>query len=404
MRFKLAEKNLLILTFAAFVQMLGVSIISLILVLYAINLGADAFLSGVAVGAFSISQIIFQIPIGKLSDRIGRKNTLLLALCVYAVGTFLCGWAQDIYQLIIFRLIQGTAAYMSVIHAFIGDLYPSEKRGRAMSFYTSGTTLGYAVGMPLGGFFASLFLNLPFFLHFGFIITNIVLIYYFLDEQQMYKNNAPNSSKKNSHSNYWEEIFKNRLLLLTILTDCLSVFVFSSLLAFIAKFAQSFGIGTFHFSLIMIPLVLIMTLGFFIGGKLGDRIGRSKTILLGFTIAGPFLLIQSLVNAPLELILIASTIVFGIGVAWPTIPALILDSISESCRVTGTSVYNTFRYVAMALGPIVMGYLIGIFSPNPADLSPGIRISYLISGIIYMLACLLVFFFLRKCEKEKFCK
>lgn len=162
--------------------MLGISIIDFILVIYAISLGGDPFLSGIAVGMFSIAQVLFQIPVAKLSDRIGRKKTLLMGMTIYALGTFLCGISRNIFHLIIFRFIQGSGAYISVIQAFIGDLFASEKRGRAMSYYQSGVTIGYAIGLPLGGFCASIFLNLPFFVNLGFILTSIILIYIFVDD------------------------------------------------------------------------------------------------------------------------------------------------------------------------------------------------------------------------------
>ena len=393
-----AGKNLKILSFAAFVRMLGVSIIDLILVFYAISLGADAFLSGVAVGAFSITSVIFQIPVAKLSDKIGRKKTLMIGMGVFAIGTLLCGFAQNITQLIIFRLIQGSGAFISVIQAFIGDMFPSKERGRSMSVYQSGITLGYAVGLPLGGFLASLFLNFPFFVHFGLILVSLAVIYLFVEEPPTHKSILKKEEKK---INYRKEIFSNKLFLLTTLIDCLSVFVFASLLAFIAKFALSIGIDTLTFSILMIPLVLMMTLGFFLGGRYSDRVGRSNTILIGLAIASPLLVLQGIVSTPIELIIISAMVVFGIGLAWPTIPALIMDSITESCRATGTSIYNSFRSFSNALGPIVMGYIIGIYSPGSEDLGPGIRITYYISGIIYLVACVLVFFFLHKFERNK---
>ncbi|NVM52668.1 MAG: MFS transporter [Candidatus Helarchaeota archaeon] len=394
-----AERNLKLFAFASFIRMLGVSAIDLILVIYAINLGADAILSGIAVGAFSITQVLFQIPVAKLSDKIGRKHTLLIGMSVFATGTLLCGLAQNIYHLIVFRLVQGSGAYISVIQTFIGDLFSSEKRGRAMSYYQSGVTLGYAVGLPLGGFFASLFLNLPFFVNFGFILTSIILIYIFVDDSQTFNNNM--NTEKNQKINYRKKFLRNRLFLLIIFTDCLLVFVFSSLLVFSAPFAHSFGLDTFEFSIVMVGFVLMMTLGFYLGGRYSDRVSRSNTIFFGLLIAGCFLLTLSIINTPIELVLIGAGVFLGIGIVWPTIPALVLDSIPESCRATGISIYNVFRYSSNALGPIIIGYIIGIFSLSPDDLGQGIRVSYLISGIIYFLACLVVFFFLRKYERGR---
>ncbi|HUX99639.1 MAG TPA: MFS transporter, partial [Candidatus Deferrimicrobium sp.] len=334
-----AERNLILLSFASFVRMLGISIIDLILVIYAISLGADPFLSGLAVGAFSIAQVIFQIPMAKLSDRIGRKKTLLIGMSIFALGTLLCGIAQNISQLILFRLVQGSGAYISVIQAFIGDMFPSGSRGKAMSYYQSGVTLGYAIGLPLGGFFASLFLNLPFFVNFGLIIVSMIFIQFFVRDPEFLKVNhtVESNDKPVQKIDYKREFFQNRLFLLTTFVDCLLIFVFSSLLVFLAPFGHSLGLSTFEISMITLVLVLIMTLGFFIGGRYSDRTGRSNLILIGISIAACALLIQGLSKTPLNFIFTATFLIFGIGLAWPTVPALIMDSVSEPCRATGTS-------------------------------------------------------------------
>jgi len=393
-----SSKALLPLAFASFTRMLGVSIVDLILVLYAVNLGADAFLSGIAVGAFSIAQVLLQIPMGRLSDKIGRKKTIQLGVLIYAIGTGMCGFAQNIYQLIAFRFLAGSSAYIAVIQAFLGDLFGSKERGRAMSYYSAGVTLGYAVGLPLGGLLASLFLNLPFFVNFLLAMVSFTLIHFFVDE--------PSGERKGKLNNNgtkinWRDLFRNRLFLVTIGTDCLAIFVFSSLLVFITPFGRSFGYSTYDFSLIMVLLVLIMITGFIIGGKYSYRLGRSNTILIGFLIAGPLLLAQTFVTTPIGLVVIAAFLIFGIGLAWTNMPALILDSVSDpACRATATSIYNTIRFISNAIGPVVMGYVIGLYSPDPSDLSAGIRVSYLISGTIYLVACFIVFFFLRKYERQ----
>jgi len=175
-----AGKALLPLAFASFTRMLGVSIVDLILVIYAVNLGADAFLSGIAVGAFSLAQVLLQIPMGRLSDKIGRKKTIQLGVLIYAIGTGLCGFAQNIYQLIAFRFLAGGSAYIAVIQAFLGDLFGTKERGKAMSYYSAGVTLGYAVGLPMGGLLASLFLNLPFFVNFMLAMASFTLIHFFV--------------------------------------------------------------------------------------------------------------------------------------------------------------------------------------------------------------------------------
>ncbi|HWN30883.1 MAG TPA: MFS transporter, partial [Burkholderiales bacterium] len=87
-------------------RMLGMFVILPVFALYAEHLpgGASHTLVGIALGAYGLTQAILQIPFGWVSDRIGRKPTIYAGLVLFAVGSFVAAWAQDIYMIIVGRV------------------------------------------------------------------------------------------------------------------------------------------------------------------------------------------------------------------------------------------------------------------------------------------------------------
>ena len=98
------------------VRMLGLFMVLPVLPLA----GADIPLStplliGLAIGIYGLSQGALQIPLGFLSDRIGRKPVIAGGLLVFVIGSFVAGFAEDIYLLILGRLLQGCGAVASTL-------------------------------------------------------------------------------------------------------------------------------------------------------------------------------------------------------------------------------------------------------------------------------------------------
>lgn len=142
----------------------GLFLVLPVLSVYALDLeGATPFLVGVIVGGYALTQAIFQVPFGTMSDRIGRKPTLLLGLVIFLIGSIICAVSTDIYMLMAGRFLQGAGAIGAVIPAMISDLVNEEKRGKAMALMGGSIAISFAaamaIGPVIGGFFglASLF-------------------------------------------------------------------------------------------------------------------------------------------------------------------------------------------------------------------------------------------------------
>ena len=130
-------------------RMLGLFIILPIFALYAETLpgGQSHFLIGVALGAYGLTQAILQIPAGWMSDRFGRKPVIIIGLLLFALGSFIAGQAQDIYWIIIGRVIQGAGAINAAVMALTADLTREEHRTKAMAMI--GMTIGVTFSLSM---------------------------------------------------------------------------------------------------------------------------------------------------------------------------------------------------------------------------------------------------------------
>ncbi len=165
-------KKVLPLSTILFLRFLGLFLVLPVLSVYALDLeGATPFLVGVIVGGYALTQAIFQVPFGSMSDKIGRKPTILFGLLIFAVGSLIAAYATDVYTLMLGRFLQGAGAIGSVVTAMIADLVEEKQRGHAMAIMGGFIAMAFAAAMGLGPVIAA---------HYGvstiFVITAILAV------------------------------------------------------------------------------------------------------------------------------------------------------------------------------------------------------------------------------------
>lgn len=130
-------------------RMLGLFLILPVFAVHAETLagGSSAFLVGLALGIYGLTQGALQIPFGMASDRFGRKRVIVIGLVIFAAGSFIAAAATDIHVTILGRAIQGAGAISAAVVALLADLTSEENRTKAMAMV--GATIGLTFALSL---------------------------------------------------------------------------------------------------------------------------------------------------------------------------------------------------------------------------------------------------------------
>jgi predicted MFS family arabinose efflux permease len=118
---------------------------------------SSAFLLGLALGIYGLTQAIFQIPLGLLSDKIGRRPVILGGLLFFILGSVVAATADSAVGVIIGRALQGMGAIASTLMALVTDLTAEQNRTKAMASIGGSIGISFAIAMVLGPVVASSF-------------------------------------------------------------------------------------------------------------------------------------------------------------------------------------------------------------------------------------------------------
>lgn len=132
-------------------RMLGLFMLMPVFAAVATSLhGATPFLVGAVLAAYGLTQALFQIPLGHLSDRWGRRPVIAIGLVLFALGSVIAAMSSSIGCVLLGRAIQGAGAVGSTVLATVADFTPNESRGKAMALLGLGIGVAFGLAMILG--------------------------------------------------------------------------------------------------------------------------------------------------------------------------------------------------------------------------------------------------------------
>jgi DHA1 family solute carrier family 18 vesicular amine transporter 1/2 len=142
-----------LVTFATFTDIVAYSVAVPVLPDLSRRLGASPTTIGLLFASFGVTLLTVSMPMGAVSDRIGRKPPMVGGLLTLAAASTLFAFAESLPWLFAARLAQGAADAVTWVVglALIADLYSQQERGRVMGLLMSGTNFAFMFGPTLGG-------------------------------------------------------------------------------------------------------------------------------------------------------------------------------------------------------------------------------------------------------------
>ena len=132
-------------------RMLGLFMVMPVLAVAAADYpGYSPLLVGVAIGGYGLTQAALQIPMGMLSDRWGRKPVILLGLTVFALGSFVAAYADNMYMLVAGRILQGAGAIAGAIMALATDVSRETQRAKVLAIIGIAIGFSFYIAVLLG--------------------------------------------------------------------------------------------------------------------------------------------------------------------------------------------------------------------------------------------------------------
>jgi len=145
------RRTVAIVAVIAMFRMFGLFALLPVLSIYAARLdGATPVLIGLAVGAYGLTQALFQVPLGMLSDRLGRVPVILGGLAMFIAGSVLAAVSDSVGGVVAGRFLQGAGAVSSTLTALLADATRAEVRTRSMALYGAGVGASILLALIFG--------------------------------------------------------------------------------------------------------------------------------------------------------------------------------------------------------------------------------------------------------------
>jgi len=348
------RRVVLALSISAFVEWCGATAVLPLLPIYLRHRGSSVTMVGLTMAAFFAAALLVQYPMGRLSDRIGRRKVQVAGLMTYAIASVLFAFAGAPVLALLLRALQGAGAGVVDVAnaATIGEAVPASHRGRAFGSFYGARTVAMAIGPFIGGFAGVAGMHWVFLVAAGAALIAIAPIVWFLPKR------PPAAEPEDSAPRL--QLWRNRSLLGVVtafVTVGLVVGVYevcwSLLLA--RKGATAWEIGL-SWTLFALPFAVMS----FPGGWLVDHFDRRYLVAIGMAGSAVFASLYPFIGSVPLLIGLGSVEAVLVAVGTPAEAAQLAQSVptAELGRAQGAAA--SAQTAATAVAAAVAGSMFAL--------------------------------------------
>ncbi len=386
---ELWKKNLIVCWFGMFVSSIGMSQIAPVLPLYIKHLGIESpalisQLSGLAFGITYIISAIFSPIWGHVADKIGRKPMLLRSSLGMAIIIGCMGFAPNAYILVGLRLLEGViTGFSTACTTLIATQTNKEHAGEALSTLSTASIAGSLLGPMIGGYISDYFgLQNVFFITGGLLFIAFITVFLFVKESF-----TPDNKESLDIKSIWKAVPEKTLTLTILITFFILTVALYSVEPIITVYISQLSKNSTHIALLAGMAFSASGLANIIAakrlGKLSDRIGVQKVMLIALIIAGIDFIPQAFVTNSWQLM--GLRFILGLTSAG-LIPSvnILIKKITPS-EITGRVFGFTMSagYLGVFGGAVLGGQVAALF---------GIRYVFFITGALLLINAILVYF------------
>lgn len=345
---------------AVVIAMIGMSLVIPFLPLYLTELHVPAgrleLWAGWIGGANFLMAALFAPVWGTLADRFGRKPMALRALVGLAVAVGLMGFARNLVELLLLRLLQGMfGGFVAEAIALVGTAVPKDRVGSALGFLQAGVVGGNFVGPLIGGTLAHLFgYRATFRITGGALVIAMLLIFFLVQETRR----ANDEEKpRGVLANVRDLIGVPRLrwmMATVILSQCGMMLVNPQISLFVRELVGKGAVDLWTGIVSSAPALSSVVMAPY-WGHLGDRKGHAAVLSLALAVAAFLMPWAALVHAAWQLMLLRFLMGGFTSALNPSTNSVAAHSVDESRTAGAFSLLSSAQMFGSCVGPFASG-------------------------------------------------
>ena len=317
------------------------------------------------VTATLIGAVIGGIVFGMLSDRIGRVRVLTYTIVVFAVFTGLCGLAQGYWDLLAYRTLAGLGlgGEFGIGMALVAEAWPSSMRARVSSYVGLGWQLGVLAAaivtpilLPVIGWRGMFMLGI-------FPAVAAYFIRSSLHEPELFIKKSHDRPKESALYLLVNNIETSKLSLGMIVLTSVQNFGYYGVMIWLPSYLSSrFGFALTQSAVWTMVTIAGMAIGIFTFGHIADRIGRRPAFFTYMLGAAIMVVVYSRLTDPIALLIAGAVMGFFVNGMLGGYGALISELYPTAARATAQNVLFNIGRAIGGFGPVVVGYVAGMYS------------------------------------------